>query len=368
MLVVMILATALRLSIRFLTTHIPGPDDAVLAVAMLFAVGEVVTVSLAVNAGLGKRAYLLDPVDVLHIEKYSYATNVLYLMVLGLAKASVLLLIWRLAVIRSQRVTVMVLSSLVALWMVASIFTVSFQCNLPQPWGYTTGKCVNLFAFWTTIGVFDILTDLALIALPTRVIWDLRMPWQKKSLVACAFSFRILVIFCQIARLTLLSQLAKSDDPNFDCVPYGTLNICQVMLTVITSAIPAWKPFMDRAATGMLGASLGQREGTYGVSDLGPSYIMEPYPLAVGSSLMASTNTSNGDELRRAPSSQTEVYPPTQRRSSAPFNDMLMIQKQVEYHIEYDDNDTELDRRGTTSDGAETDHRHSQAELIQAVT
>lgn len=40
--------------------------------------------------------------------------------------------------------------------------------------------------------MFDIVTDITLIALPTVVIWDLRMNWQTKLVVVSAFAFRIL--------------------------------------------------------------------------------------------------------------------------------------------------------------------------------
>jgi len=43
--------------------------------------------------------------------------------------------------------------------------------------------------------------------------------------------------------------------------------------TVIVTCTPTLKPFMDRATSGLMAASLGQREGTYGMSG---SFAMQP--------------------------------------------------------------------------------------------
>ena len=42
------------------------------------------------------------------------------------------------------------------------------------------------------MGTIDILTDLALVALPARIVWDLQMDWEKKVVVVSAFAFRLL--------------------------------------------------------------------------------------------------------------------------------------------------------------------------------
>jgi len=129
-------------------------------------------------------------------------------LTIALAKASILLLIGRLANDMRHVKTVHILSATVLFWTVASLFAVAFACQLPQPWAYVGPKCfdivrhpsqqVNLvadscqIAFWDATGMVDIVTDVALIALPMIVIWDLRMNWQTKLVVISTFAFRIL--------------------------------------------------------------------------------------------------------------------------------------------------------------------------------
>ncbi|KYG42592.1 hypothetical protein M433DRAFT_55115, partial [Acidomyces richmondensis BFW] len=244
LMVVMILATFLRLTIRFTTRQVPGLDDTILIVAMV-----IIAVSIGVNTGLGKRFSLLSGAQINSVEKDVYVSTLLYLLTIASAKASTLLLIGRLANdIRHVR-TVHILSATVLLWTIASLFGVAFACQLPRPWAYTGEKCFDTTAFWDAIGMFDIVTDITLIALPTVVIWDLRMNWQTKLVVVSAFAFRILAVAAQIARLIFLRQLRWSTDLTY-VMAYGIATQCQMTLAVVTASIPALKPFMDLAASG----------------------------------------------------------------------------------------------------------------------
>lgn len=47
-------------------------------------------------------------------------------------------------------------------------------------------------AFWTFIGVLDILTDIGIMVVPIVVVYDLAVPRSKKYVIMSAFGFRIL--------------------------------------------------------------------------------------------------------------------------------------------------------------------------------
>ena len=49
--------------------------------------------------------------------------------------------------------------------------------------------------YWTTVSSIDMLVDLALVALPIAIVWDLQMHWQTKSVVVLAFAFRPMYAF-----------------------------------------------------------------------------------------------------------------------------------------------------------------------------
>jgi hypothetical protein len=72
-----------------------------------------------------------------------YASTILYLLTLSLAKASTLITIARLAGHKISLAKVRVTGAVVLLWSVASIFAVAFQCDLPLPWDYLGGRCFD---------------------------------------------------------------------------------------------------------------------------------------------------------------------------------------------------------------------------------
>jgi hypothetical protein len=57
------------------------------------------------------------------------------------------------------------LLAVVALWALSGIFALAFQCDLPRPWDFSTGRCINQYALQIVIGIFNILTDIAVVVL-----------------------------------------------------------------------------------------------------------------------------------------------------------------------------------------------------------
>lgn len=47
-------------------------------------------------------------------------------------------------------------------------------------------------AFWTFIGILDVLTDIGIMVVPIVVVYDLAVPRSKKYVIMSAFGFRIL--------------------------------------------------------------------------------------------------------------------------------------------------------------------------------
>jgi len=72
-----------------------------------------------------------------------YASTILYLLTLSLAKASTLITIARLIGHKNSLGKVRVTGAVVLLWSIASIFAVAFQCRLPRPWDYLGGRCFD---------------------------------------------------------------------------------------------------------------------------------------------------------------------------------------------------------------------------------
>lgn len=142
--VIMILAVMLRLLVRFTASHVPGLDDAVVSIALLVAIGEVIAISVTVNHGLGTSALLLSEGQLNDVARGAYAANLLYLLTLALGKASTLLLLNRLTVLRRHKAVVRGIAIFMLMWTIVALFGSAFQCRLPDPWRAEAGRCIDI--------------------------------------------------------------------------------------------------------------------------------------------------------------------------------------------------------------------------------
>ncbi|KAI4236746.1 MAG: hypothetical protein LQ352_007980 [Teloschistes flavicans] len=190
--VIMILAVGTRLAIKYNAFRRFGIDDGLVAVAMVLAIGQSIAVSLQVsNGGLGQPLSTLSDSEVVSFEKGQYAADMLYITALAFSKFSSLAYMIQFTPDHRHRLWGKAILTAAVTWAVVAFLGVAFECGVPGPWAIVNGKCMNVTAFWEAVGAMDILTDLALIALPTYITWHLQMAWKHKVAVTIAFGCRI---------------------------------------------------------------------------------------------------------------------------------------------------------------------------------
>lgn len=69
-------------------------------------------------------------------------------------------------------------------------FSAIFACNPREkawaPW--LEGRCLNVDAIWKATGLFNCLSDFAVLALPLPSVWSLQIPARKKLLMLAVFA------------------------------------------------------------------------------------------------------------------------------------------------------------------------------------
>lgn len=111
--------------------------------AQIFSIGELVTVLGLDGNGLGKPIQTLSTDKSNRFQQYSYATDVLYVLNLGLTEISVLLLIYNITPVRGQQVAVLIVLGFTALWTISSVIALLLQCHVPQTWQFINHQCIN---------------------------------------------------------------------------------------------------------------------------------------------------------------------------------------------------------------------------------
>ncbi|KAI9756786.1 MAG: hypothetical protein M4579_003703 [Chaenotheca gracillima] len=348
--VVMILAVLTRLSSKYMVTRRVGWDDAMIVSAMVCAIGEVIAISVQVTNGLGEMKSTLSPSKLDAFQRAGYASELLYVFALAFAKVSSLTFLAQLTPDKNHLAVTRAIQASVAVWAVAAVFGVAFQCNMPQPWAIITGKCFNQIAFWDAIGVLDILIDVAIVALPVYIVWSLQMARSGKAIVIGAFASRIIVIPATALRLYFIPRAVGSSDPTLNAWLYIVCTQVAVSMSIFTSCIPYLKPFMESLETGMLVSDLRRNGATtsFGYPKMS-SYAMED--VTKGKKSMTSGLASR---LSKAPAMRPDkvaanvtISTPGNNRthgdrddaesSTSTGSDKMIIKQTKEWQIHYDE-------------------------------
>jgi hypothetical protein len=244
----------------------------------LFSVGFTIAISSQVSHGLGSPLQSITQSDYITFQKAGYASQILYLGVLAAAKLSTLALFAILTPLKSHRIPIFIAGGIVAAWSVSSILGSAFQCSLPNPYLYTSGKCFNQNAFWYGVGAVNILTDLTLMAFPVMVVSRLKLPLKKKIAVTFAFSFRLLAIGCTVFRLVELPQKSFRHATNITLESwlFTIATQLEVFFSVFATCVPHLRPFIESVQSGYLGGAIreGERQASYGSHAAGEPLAM----------------------------------------------------------------------------------------------
>ena len=79
----------------------------------------------------------------------------------------------------------------ISVWALFSLFAISFQCDLPRSWIFTTESCANGALLYVVVST-NLLTDLYLAVIFTPVAAALEMSSPKRVEVMAYFGCRIL--------------------------------------------------------------------------------------------------------------------------------------------------------------------------------
>lgn len=168
-------------------------DDWLIAISFFLATAQSIALTVSVNNGLGRHREDLSNTEFLALARAFYVSDIFAIPALTFAKISTLLLI---VAIQPPRAIVMVckgLGVLTIVWAVALQFAFAFRCSLPTPWNFE-GKCGNLEALYIVQHVWNILTDLVLVALPIMMMHKVHVTSAKRWTVNTLFGSRIMYV------------------------------------------------------------------------------------------------------------------------------------------------------------------------------
>jgi len=299
---IMLITSALAVVTRLITKRAlkrrVDIDDVFVVLALMASIGSGASVSIQVTNGLGRDITTLTGSQYQVYLKAEYANKILYITTLTLAKLSIISLLMILTASDRHRHLGLGLTGFIALWGVVSVMVTSFQCGKTDPWRMDKNgrNCINFVAFWQGMGVFNMLTDLALILFPVHVIVTLQMSMAKKVTILTFFGARSLDIVATAVQMAYIDGFT-SKNPTRDLWKWTLIAQVVQCITILTSCVPYLRPLLESIPSGLYGSDEIRRRGT--PSELG--YSRKKY----GSYQLSSTDSkTEGTNPRSRPQSR----------------------------------------------------------------
>jgi hypothetical protein len=146
---------------------------------------------------IGGGGYHLRQLQPLHITRFSqttFAAQVLYALALGFTKNSLACMLKRIFFTQSYAWIAYLIISLNVAWMLQTILTGILICRpITMNWDPTArGQCGNQTLAFAAVSIVDIVTDMAIIILPLRMVASLQMKKTYKVALICVFGFGLM--------------------------------------------------------------------------------------------------------------------------------------------------------------------------------
>jgi hypothetical protein len=140
--------------------------------------------------------------------QYGYAADLLFIIALAISKLSVIFFLARLTPNKTHLRLCTAVGAICGAWGVGGVLSLALKCDLAEPWITNGQKCTSLVSCepyvdlfgeltiiqirrWQLISAFDVITEIIILVLIIRLVFNLQMSFRKKFMVVLGFAFRL---------------------------------------------------------------------------------------------------------------------------------------------------------------------------------
>ncbi|KAM5355398.1 hypothetical protein ACJ41O_002044 [Fusarium nematophilum] len=188
------LVVALRVVSRAMIRQI-GWDDWAAMATLVFIIASGSTIMSMTRYGLGRHIYTIPPESLVLYGRAFWISILTYMMALGGVKLTFLLQYFRLMSVSRLRHVYLGAIVFIAVWSISQVILLCLQCiPLHAVWDPSVkGRCLpNVTAWWYFNGIFNIVTDFAILAMPFPVLLKLQLPKAQRVVLAFVFGLGFL--------------------------------------------------------------------------------------------------------------------------------------------------------------------------------
>ncbi|KAF6814210.1 integral membrane protein [Colletotrichum plurivorum] len=231
---------ALRIYTRTTVIALFGVDD---VLAILGLVSNHLAIRIMTDFGLGRHVSTLSPAEIVNYMHTFYISIVFYNIALLCIKLSFLFQYYRIMAVPRMRRLYAVAIVIVGAWSVSQLLIAAFQC-LPVEgfWDKKVpAKCIPTQPQWYVNAAGNIITDVAIFALPLPIFGHLSLPRKQKLLLMGIFSLGFFTVAISFVRIKYLSI---HEDFTWTNVEASLWSVGECASAVTCACLPTLRPLL----------------------------------------------------------------------------------------------------------------------------
>ncbi|KAI1192928.1 hypothetical protein F5X97DRAFT_337162 [Nemania serpens] len=239
----------MRIWVRKRTGAGLGADDYTIILSLGFAMASDVVMLKACNHGYGKHTTTLTGDQKYKTSKAFYILQITFKISIYLTKASILFLYLRIfgQIIWLRRTCIAILSYIAAFCVAATLATI-FQCiPITAAFDQTmkSKNCIDNIIFWYINATVSLVTDVIILMLPIKPVYDLQIPRTQKTAILFAFALGALVVITSVFRVTTLELQYRTTDPSYE-IASTMWTIIEMSLAIICACLPPMRSLLAK--------------------------------------------------------------------------------------------------------------------------
>ncbi|KAF6227624.1 hypothetical protein HO173_012153 [Letharia columbiana] len=247
------LAVLLRMYTKVFILRALAWEDYVIVLAWLLQIGETIPSGIVTRYGGGTHMWNVQLQTFFRMLYWINISAVVYGFVVFFIKLSILLQYLRIfAPTRKGNMFIYVGVHLciwtnLVFYLTETVFEIAICTPREKIWNplMTTGHCFSVDVTFQATGVFNVISDFAILILPMPCVWRLRLPLKKKILMTTIFATGLFACITSILRTYYTWKIVQSPDISYNMVPMGMWTYAELSTGIVISCLPVIPKFFQ---------------------------------------------------------------------------------------------------------------------------
>ncbi|APA07310.1 hypothetical protein sscle_02g020800 [Sclerotinia sclerotiorum 1980 UF-70] len=228
-----------------------GLDDVAILLSFMCSIAYFAISVNCMRFGFGRHLWEVTPQQMAQYLKQLSPMVATYALAPAFTKLSILILLHRVNPSRYFRLSCYIVALIIITYTLTISLIVAIPCIPTNP---KNGECLNKCGLWQAI--FNILTDSAILILPSYMLYLLKLPLRQKLAVGSIFGTGIFVIIICVVRITYIMALQDNPDVLYTQGRAAIWSTVEVNIGIFCNTLVVLRPFFRQYFPGLFSSQI----------------------------------------------------------------------------------------------------------------